>query len=145
MNKMRIQTIGMMLMLLVTGAAWAQSSESFDLSWHTADAGGATLIASPSFQLSSTIGQSDPGFMASSNHDLEGGFWYVDSAADLCNCPGDLTGDGNVDGDDVQGFIDCLLAGATPCVCADLNNSGGMDAGDVGPFVTALLTGNGCP
>jgi len=123
----------------------AQTSANFDLRWHTIDNGGATEVGSASFKLSSTIGQADPGYMASGSFDLEGGFWYVESSTSLCNCPGDLTGDSKVDGDDVQGFVNCLLGGATGCDCADLNNNGGVDTGDVAAFVTVLLCGSGCP
>jgi len=124
----------------------AQTSDSFDLSWHTMDGGGETSMTSPSFQLSGTIAQSDPGFVASAGYDLEGGFWVSGAGQSLCACPGDVNADGFVDGDDVGAFVNCLFGTAPPdCTCADLNNSGTVDAPDVALFVTTLLSGNpGC-
>mgnify|MGYP002623390674 FL=1 len=57
-------------------------------------------------------------------------------------CPGgDINNDGQVNGLDVQPFVDCLLFGSgSNCNCADLNNSSSVTIDDVEPFA-ALLAG----
>lgn len=65
--------------------------------------------------------------------------------ADACECltcRGDLNGDGNVDGMDIQNFVDCLLGGpgAGNCGCADIDADGSLNMGDLGLFATALIT-----
>ncbi len=61
--------------------------------------------------------------------------------------PGDMDCSGGVDGADVRGFVDALLAPSayysSQPACridnADMNDDGQMTAADVGPFVIALL------
>jgi len=63
-----------------------------------------------------------------------------------CATKGDMTGEGNVNGDDVSGFVDCILygdPGTTACLCADIDG-GGFGLSDVEAFVACLLAG-GCP
>jgi hypothetical protein len=51
---------------------------------------------------------------------------------------GDLDGNGVVDGADIQGFVDAMLAGFAPC--ADLVAPYGvLDMADVSAFVNLLL------
>jgi len=56
--------------------------------------------------------------------------------------PGDMNGDGVVDGDDIQPFVDAMTA-ASPSACevrrADLDDSSDLTLVDVGLFVQALL------
>ncbi len=59
-----------------------------------------------------------------------------------CSIRGDLTGDGTVDGADIQAFSDCHIGGdpgAPGCICADIDESGAFEAADVSEFVTCLL------
>ncbi|MCB9853815.1 MAG: proprotein convertase P-domain-containing protein [Phycisphaerales bacterium] len=67
------------------------------------------------------------------------------SACDMsgCQCPGDVNGDGSIDGLDIHGFNACLLSGAANCECADMNNSGSVTMADVPLFVSVLLNGSG--
>jgi len=66
--------------------------------------------------------------------------------ADSCTCAGDVSGDSQLDGADVQGFVNCLLGGGGDCSCADVDGSMTVDVGDIDDFVTNLLTvGPGCP
>jgi len=58
-----------------------------------------------------------------------------------CNCFGDLTGDGIVDGRDVKPFAACVAAGGASCPCGDMNHAGGATSADVAAFVTACLSG----
>ncbi len=62
--------------LVVGGAALAQVSASFDLSWHVAGAGGGRS-ASAAYTLRGTAGQALAGLMASGAHQLSGGFWLA--------------------------------------------------------------------
>jgi hypothetical protein len=64
-----------------------------------------------------------------------------------CTMRGDLTGDGVVDGADIQAFSDCYIGGdpAVPaCRCADIDETGAFDPTDITQFVICLLEG-GCP
>ncbi len=59
-----------------------------------------------------------------------------------CSMRGDLTGDGTVDGADIQAFSDCHIGGdpgAPDCICADIDESGAFEPADVSEFVTCLL------
>ncbi len=67
-------------------------------------------------------------------------------AAVCASLPGDLDGDGDVDGADAQAFVNCQLTGdpSTPgCVCADLNGNHTWDPNDVEALVDCLL--GACP
>ncbi len=66
-----------------------------------------------------------------------------------CGCVmlGDMDGDSDVDGDDIQGFVTCYISGspgAAECVCADMASPGTFDAADVASFVDCLM-GVACP
>ena len=64
----------------------------------------------------------------------------VCSAYPCATTPGDLNDDTLVNGDDLQGFVDCVLAGISePCGCADINGDGAVDLNDVTPFVNLLV------
>jgi len=59
----------------------------------------------------------------------------------VCAIVGDVNGDGVIDGDDVQPFVECLLSGETTdgsCACADITG-GGLTTEDLAEFVTLLL------
>jgi len=60
-------------------------------------------------------------------------------------CPGDTSGDGSIDGDDIQGFVDCfgavLEGDCDPCASADMDLDGDVDIDDLGLFNDRLLSG----
>jgi len=118
------------------------AAQDFAIDWYTVDGGGTTLTTGGEFDLAGTIGQHDAGpaaSMSGGDFELTGGFWTVAGAQNACAQPGDMNLDGEVDGDDVQFFVDCLLGtGAPNCVCADLDG-GGVSLSDVALFVSALL------
>lgn len=123
--------------LLLAAAAMPAMGQDYNLSWHTFDGGGGTS-AGGTFSLAGTVGQPDaqtPPVMSGGGFTLTGGFW---PAADVCTLLGDLNLDGRIDGEDIQFFVNCLLAGSGACACADLDG-GGLSASDVPVFVTALL------
>jgi|GEM_PF-3599612 len=62
-----------------------------------------------------------------------------------CACPGDVNGDGLVDGADVADFTSCLILGmGDNCGCAELDGVDGLDDADLDLFVEAVLAGPGC-
>lgn len=64
-----------------------------------------------------------------------------------CECPGDINGDGLVNGQDIQGFVRCLLGNPLPadhCECADMDGDGDHDFDDVPLFVQRLLACEPC-
>ena len=67
-------------------------------------------------------------------------------APKLCNCPGDMNGDGQIDGADIQAFVISFSEG-TINGCANLATPPGGSIGDadLALFVNMLLSGDGCP
>ncbi len=64
----------------------------------------------------------------------------------ICPCPGDLNEDGRVAGDDLQGFVACLVDMAGDCDCANVNGFDGVTPTDIADLVEALLASdNACP
>ncbi len=64
-----------------------------------------------------------------------------------CQCPGDVNGDGLVNGLDIAGFVRCVLGVSLPvdhCGCADMNGDTIVDLNDVQPFVDRLLLCTPC-
>jgi len=100
----------------------------------------------------STMPVFDPNYSSGANGGL--GFLRVSGASValagtinallICgdNCPdgtcGDLNADGRHDGNDVAGFVACLLTGSG-CPCADTDCNHLVDLADVGWFVICLL------
>jgi hypothetical protein len=63
-------------------------------------------------------------------------------------CPGDVNGDNQRNGLDIQYFVDCVIAGgiSLPCACADMVLPVGVGMEDVNPFVSVLINNTGpCP
>jgi len=67
-------------------------------------------------------------------------------------CPGDVNGDGNRDGRDVQAFVNSYpgcFAGAvtncTACSASDVNGDSDFTAADVTELIDLLLAGDACP
>ena len=53
----------------------AQSGGGYDLSWNTADGGGATFSTGGGYSLGGTAGQPDAGLLSGGGYTLGGGFW----------------------------------------------------------------------
>lgn len=123
----------------------AVNAQSFDLSWHTIDGGGAMFSSGGALSLGGTVGQPDAGSftapLSGGAFELVGGFWPAGAA---CSCPGDMNGDGLRNGRDIQRFVHCLTAGGS-CACADVDATSGVSISDIPVFVTDLLAGNLCP
>lgn len=60
-----------------------------------------------------------------------------------CFLPGDVNGDGLINGLDIQCFVECLVTGSGPpacnCACCDMQPDGYVDMLDVPGFVSTLL------
>ncbi len=130
------------LLLTITLASVALAQD-FDLSWHTIDGGGGYSTGGD-FELEGTIGQCDAGYLTRGDFEPSDGFWIAPTT-ESCACIADLNGDGWRGGDDIQGFVDCMLASGTNCPCADLDGNGLLEMADVSLFVDALLIGTPCP
>lgn len=129
-----------LLLALIAAVPAVSLAGTYDLTWNTIDGGGGGSTGG-AYAVSGTIGQPDaqvPPIMSGGTYQLSGGFWAGVGSA--CSLPGDLNLDGHVDGDDVQPFVNCLIAGIGNCTCGDLNG-GGLSASDVPAFVAALLAG----
>ena len=62
-----------------------------------------------------------------------------------CTCPGDLSGDKNRDGADIQEFVHCLMTGGPECDCADVDADAALNSVDVTAFADILTLGGSCP
>lgn len=144
---MKVPQIAIFLVGLASALGTTRSAvaQPLDLSWHTVDGGGAMSSAGGDFTLSGAVGQPDAQVtpvMAGGSFEIIGGFWSV--ASEVCNCPGDMNGDGARNGRDIQQFADCMV-GAGTCDCADIDGVPGINFGDVTDFVSDLLAGAACP
>lgn len=76
-------------------------------------------------------------------------FELITTEPEPCPCPGDVNGDGVVNGLDIQAFCDCILgnplAPGVNCACCDYNCTKTPDVGDVSGFVAELLNTTVCP
>lgn len=59
-------------------------------------------------------------------------------------CRGDTNGDGIIDGEDIEDFVNMVIGGAPPSTCADVNHDGSVDQNDVPLFVGFVLYGAPC-
>ena len=110
--------------LLITAIAHA---DDYEIDWYTIDGGGGTSTGG-NFELSGTIGQPDAGAMAGADFELAGGFWPA-AGETGSPCPADLTGDDQVDIDDLFAV---LAAWGTCDECPeDINEDGVVDIDDL--------------
>ena len=62
-----------------------------------------------------------------------------------CACGSDMNTDGQRNGSDIQGFVDCMVGGAgSNCACANLDGTPGLQPTDAALFVDAILMGDPC-
>lgn len=122
---------------LIFAVRLLHAGAGFQLTWTTLDAGGQTPAAGGGFELNATIAQADAGTMSGDGWEWTGGFWTAPLA---CVRAADMNLDGALDGLDIQGFIDCVVAGDGNCDCAQLDGAAGLDLGDVFSFVGELVS-----
>jgi hypothetical protein len=68
-------TIALAALLIGVSGGFAQSSGSYDLTWHTIDGGGASFSTGGAYSLGGSIGQPDAGVLSGGSYMLNGGFW----------------------------------------------------------------------
>jgi hypothetical protein len=76
MNKqsLLIGATGLLVAFLIAGVALAQTSTTFDLSWHVL-AGGGGRADSTHYAVNGTLGQAAVGFSDSTSYGLQSGYW----------------------------------------------------------------------
>ena len=74
MRRHRWLVLAVVLVLLLTGVALAQTGGGYDLSWSTVD-GGAGSSQGGGYTLSGSVGQTEAGTMSDGDYTLTGGFW----------------------------------------------------------------------
>ncbi len=145
MNR-QTRAVGLVIIVsfAICGIAYAGG---LTIDWHSIDGSGVMQSTGGNLVLSGTMGQhypNDPATaMTGGDLRLVGGFWAV--AVPTCGCLSDVNNDGNRDGLDVQGFVDCLTAVGANCACADVDGFDGLDFNDVSVFVDDLIIGATCP
>lgn len=75
MNKVRLTLILALVLCLIAGTVQAQSSTTYDLSWHVIAGGGETMT-STTYTVHATAGQGIIGPAESSSYDVGAGYWY---------------------------------------------------------------------
>ncbi|MBE7505974.1 MAG: hypothetical protein HS101_06760 [Planctomycetia bacterium] len=95
-------------------------------------------------------GTCPPGFTCVRNviQNADGSFDVCcDCIQQSCECPGDVNGDGILNGLDIAGFVRCFLGIPIPadnCACVDVNGNGIYDANDIAVFVDLVLSKADC-
>lgn len=128
-------------LLLCTAICQAQT---FDMSWHTIDGGGATFSTGGVFEIGGTIGQPDAGIMTGGVFTVVGGFWCGAAAANPCTLPGDLESDRDVDLTDLATLLANFGAqsGGTP-TNGDIDGDQDVDLTDLATLLANF--GSVCP
>jgi hypothetical protein len=153
----RTQFIASTLAIVVCAGAAALApigGGDFDLSWHTIDGGGYTLIggvveseissSGGGYELSGTVIRPDPeaatsGSMTANDYSLTGEFHVQAAPTSPLPCPGDVLDPPGVGVEDLLALMDSL---ATTDSSADLDNDGTVGVSDL----LALLANWGpCP
>ncbi len=115
------------------------SGGPYEIVWSTIDSGGGTSTGG-AYTLRATIGQHDAAPPASGGtYDIAGGYWPGVPFSLGCN-PADLDGNGTLNFDDIDAFVNGFLAGD---LIADLDGNGVLNFDDIDAFVNAFLAG--CP
>jgi len=128
----------------------AEHSAALTLPWSSLNSGGALGVASASYELNYSLGQSVTGEAASPSYEMGIGFWYVTGGP---GCPILITGDINVSGaitsaDIILEVNFCFKGGAPPqpCVAAgDVNCSGTVTSADIIFLVNFVFKGGPAP
>ncbi|MFO0972029.1 MAG: hypothetical protein U1A27_01140 [Phycisphaerae bacterium] len=145
-SRVRRMAIAAGFAAVLSVAASGQTGGGYDLTWSSVDGGAtapATLVGG-GYGLGGTVGQPDAGAtLSAGGFALVVGFWPAVTI--ICNCSGDVNGDGVRNGADVQRFVACVLAGQGNCTCADVDLVNGVTVNDAAVFVALLLGPANCP
>lgn len=136
------RTIGSALFLALT-LSTTTSAQGFDVFWYTID-GGAGYSVGADFEVEGTIGQPDAGtVMAGGGFTLSGGFW-PGAAEQPCSLPGDITGDGAVDLNDLAIILSNYgVPSGAVYGDGDADGDGDVDLADLAILLSAY--GTSCP
>jgi hypothetical protein len=111
---------------------------NFYLDWWVVSSGGASTVASTSYRLGLTEGQTAYDRVASASYAIRMGFWQAfEAGSSTCCIPptvGDCDQSGGVDITDVQILVDNQFLTLTPLVCeeeGDIDFSGVVDITDL--------------
>lgn len=137
-KRMITSALALVLMMMAPRAL----AQELDIRWYTIDGGGGVSMGS-GFTVSGTIGQPDAGILAGGGFTLSGGFWAA-GAEQPCSLPGDITGDGAVDLNDLAIVLANygVPSGAT-YEDGDLDGDGDVDLADLAIVLAAY--GTACP
>jgi len=143
-NGTKLETISFICTLVILATGNPNYAQTYELKWSKIASGGG-IVAGDGFEMRTTIGQHDAGPMSAGGAGflLTGGFLAITGKS--CTCVSDVNEDGRRDGNDIAGFMNCLLGSETDCACADVDSVPGVDISDVATFVTDLLTAGDCP
>jgi hypothetical protein len=120
-------------LLLCSGVAAApRGGGDFEVTKFTLDGGGGTSSDGP-YVLSGLIGQPDAGQMTGGSFALSGGFFS--GQANSPPCPGDTTGDGTVNVEDLVAVI-TAWGPAAPGAPEDTNGDGSVNVTDLVSVIT---------
>ncbi|NOT35135.1 MAG: T9SS type A sorting domain-containing protein [Candidatus Eisenbacteria bacterium] len=72
--------IALLLVVLLTGRAEAQSGGAYSLGWSSLDGGGQTLATGGLYRIAGSLGQAEAGKLTGGLYSLSGGFWTPPSA-----------------------------------------------------------------
>lgn len=70
-----------------------------------------------------------------------------DCITPTCDCPGDVNGDGILNGSDIAGFVRCFMGAPQPtdnCACVDVDGDGVYTTADINLFVNLVLSKAKC-
>lgn len=137
----RSTLIAMVMPTAVLATTLSLQAQTYDISWHTVDGGGALAMVGGPYSLDSTTGQHDAGpLLAAGNTSVLGGFWAGVTAPPTPVCPADFNHSGAVSVQDIFDFLVAYFAGDP---AADFNASGVVSVQDVFDFLAAYFVG--CP
>ncbi len=153
MNARTMPWVVVLTALVMPVAVTAQPGGDYDLSWSTIDGGGVMFATGGDFELAGTIGQPDAVPQAApligGDYQLIGGFWVPFGPACFIYSILDFDADCDVDGDDLDAFVNCAsgpaITQANPdCEWARLDGDDDVDQGDFGVF-QRCYSGEGSP
>jgi len=70
----------------------------------------------------------------------------VGTGSDCATCAGDADGNGVLNADDIDMFVQCAMDAVGACPCADMNFDGDVTEEDIAAFIEAIINQTGdCP
>ena len=137
-NRMNTGAVAIVLMVVAPKAL----AQDLEIRWYTIDGGGGVSTGN-GLTVSGTVGQPDAGVLSGGDLTLSGGFWAA-GAEQPCALPGDITGDGAVDLNDLAIVLaNYGVPGGALYEDGDLDGDGDVDLADLAIVLAAY--GTSCP